>query len=111
MVVAYHEAGHAVAAVAMHMKFRYVTIIAELDEGNLGHLFTGQWPRWLMQAIHEDGEDFQSGRVRRYGERSIMGYFAGQLAEAKYRGRKPRYGMHSDNQAAVEMGFRICGTG
>ena len=36
--------------------------------------------------------------------------FAGQIAEAKFLGRRPRYGMHCDNQNAVDMAFRFCGS-
>ena len=32
---------------------------------------------------------------------------AGQVAEAKFLGRKPRFGMHSDNRRAVDLGMYI----
>lgn len=36
--VAYHEAGHAVAAILLGRKFRYVTVIPDPDDGSAGHV-------------------------------------------------------------------------
>jgi hypothetical protein len=38
-----------------------------------------------------------------YAEHLIVVGFAWQIAEAKFRGRHPRFGMHGDNRSAVNM--------
>ena len=95
---AYHEAGHAVAQWRQYMRFKHVTIKPEGD--SLGHVLSRQ-PRWL------DPEGEVTGRKRLRVEREIIADFAGQLSEGKFRGRRPRFGMHSDNQAAVDLAFRF----
>jgi hypothetical protein len=99
---AYHEAGHAVAAWWLDLPFKYVTI--NPDVGSLGHVMHNQAPKWFNPEI-ETGD-----RQRLRGERHIMAGFAGQIAEGKYRGRRPRYGMDSDNDSAVNMAMYFCGT-
>ncbi len=39
---AYHEAGHAVAALALRVRFKHVTIIPNEEEGEAGHLELGR---------------------------------------------------------------------
>ncbi|HKB49171.1 MAG TPA: hypothetical protein VKC57_15805, partial [Ktedonobacterales bacterium] len=44
--IAYHEAGHAAAALAVGRRFRYVTIEPDPEDTSLGHCeFTHRWPR------------------------------------------------------------------
>jgi hypothetical protein len=100
---AHHEAGHAVAAWHYGMRFKYVTIEADHANQSLGHLMH-QMPKWFRP----DGD--ASDRVVLRAQRHIIVCFAGQLAEQKFRGRKPRYGMHSDNQKAVDLAFYLCGS-
>jgi hypothetical protein len=102
LATAHHEAGHAVAAYFTGLKFRYVTIAPGKD--SLGHLQHGRFPRWFRPDV------VSSDRHRLYGERHIVVSFAGQLAEARFRGSRPRYGMHGDNQNAIEMAFHLCGS-
>jgi ATP-dependent Zn protease len=98
---AYHEAGHAVAAWWFCLKYKHVTIRPNAD--SLGHMLHSV-PNWFRPDIES------SDRVFLRAQRHIITSFAGQLAEAKLRGRPPRFGMESDNQNAVDMAFRFCGS-
>jgi len=98
---AHHEAEHAFVAWRSEIKFKYVTIKPGCD--SLGHVLYRR-VRWFRPDI--DNAD----RVRMYAERRIIASHAGQIAEAKFRGRRPRYGMHADNQLAFDMAFRLCGS-
>jgi hypothetical protein len=44
------------------------------------------------------------------GERHIITSLAGQIAEERFLQKRPRYGMHADNQSAVDMAFRLFGS-
>src|SRR5687768_10085396 len=99
---AYHEAGHAIAAWHLDLKFKHVTIIPE--EESLGHLLHSKPPKWFRPDIED------TDRIRMRGERHIIVSLAGQIAEAKYRGRRPSWGMDGDNQIAVDMASRFCGS-
>ena len=99
-VTAHHEAGHAVVSWKLGLKFKKVTIAQE--EGCLGHVLYERLPQWFNL---EDGSG--SARSQQFAERLIVSDFAGQLAEKKFRGRNPRFGMHSDNQSAVELAYRL----
>jgi hypothetical protein len=98
---AYHEAGHAVAAWQFCLKFKHVTIRSNAD--SLGHMLHSV-PNWFRPDIES------SDRVFLRAQRHIITSFAGQHAEAKFRGRPPRFGMESDNQNAVDMALRLCGS-
>ncbi len=89
-----HEAGHAVAAWHTDLKFRRVTIKPEDD--SLEHLLHSRFPKWFNPELDK------GDRARMYAEHLIEVGFAGQLAEAKFRGRRPRFGMRSDSQSAVD---------
>jgi hypothetical protein len=43
-------------------------------------------------------------------EREIICDFAGQIAETWFFRKRPRFGMDSDNQSAVDMACRLCGS-
>ena len=96
---AYHEAGHAIAAWRNYLTFKYVTIKPEA--GSLGHMLHNRLPKWFKPDIES------TDRQRLHGERLIVTNFAGQIAEAKFRRRRPRYGMHGDNQSDVDMAFHF----
>jgi hypothetical protein len=87
---AHHEAGHAVVAWKLGIKFRHVTIKADHD--SLGHV--------LFQRMTSNN--------RLQIERHIIIDFAGQLAEARFREKHPRYGMHDDNQRVVVRVYKFC---
>jgi len=76
---AYHEAGHAVAAWWLFLKFRYVTI--KPDGDTLGHVKFNRSPKWFSPDIDK------SDRVRLFAERHIISSFAGQIAEAQVPGQ------------------------
>ena len=91
---AHHEAGHAVASWWLGVKFKYVTGAPAAD--SFGHL-KPRYPKWFQPDADS------SDRVRLHIEQDIIIGFAGQLAQAKFRGERPRYGMHGDNRQAVDM--------
>jgi hypothetical protein len=95
--IAHHEAGHAVARWWLGLRFRDASIIPNSDEGTLGHVLSCHMPKWF------DPESTISPRVRLRIEKEIISSFAGQIAQAKFLGRKPRYGMHADNEGAVDI--------
>jgi ATP-dependent Zn protease len=99
---AYHEAAHAVPAFVMNLKFHYVTIKPSDDSS--GHVEHRRNPKWFQPEL--DNCD----RVRLHGERHIVGSLAGQISEAKFRRKQPRYGMESDNRQAVDIAFELCGS-
>ena len=94
--VAYHEAGHAVAAWCKELKFRYVTVKPDAGAGSLGHVLCG-FPKWFQPDVES------SDRIRLHAERHIIVNFAGQHAETRFRGKRPRYGMYRDNKQTVEL--------
>lgn len=99
---AYHEAGHAVAAWRHRLKFRHVTI--KPDARTLGCVVYDRQPKWFKPDCDSSDRTFLRG------QRHIIGSFAGQLAEAKFLDKHPRYGMRSDNEHAVDMAFYFCGS-
>ena len=96
---AHHEAGHAVASCHLRLRFERVTIKPQDD--SLGRV-SYESPSWLA----EDYPDV----TRRRAKRDIIVSYAGQIAEEKFRGCKPRYGADGDNQNIAELAFRSCGS-
>lgn len=96
---AYHEAGHAIAAWARGLRFRYVTIVPH--DGRLGHI-RHAYPKWFRPDMEFDA------RHRNLGERHIIMSFAGQIAEAKFLGKRPRYGQRGDNEQAADLALALC---
>src|SRR6185437_15760265 len=88
--VAYHEAGHAVAALLLHRPLRYVTIVPDKARGTLGHDLTP--------------------RRRTILEREIMVLLAGEVAEREFRGWHNRVGSRSDYEKAHNCARAICAT-
>jgi ATP-dependent Zn protease len=99
---AYHEAGHAVVAFFNRVRFKHATIIKGDD--SLGHVLLAKSPKWF-QPEYEN-----TARVQFFAEQRIVIDYAGQLAEGKFRGRRPRWGMGQDNEHAVDMAFYFCGS-
>ena len=99
--IAYHEAGHAVAAWRLGLKFRRVTIKSEDD--SLGHVLNVRGPKWLNDEIGVIG----SVRARLHAERYIVYGMAGQIAEEKFRGHRPHPWTHSDDdRSAIVLAMR-----
>ncbi|MGA2716857.1 MAG: hypothetical protein ABSG41_27530 [Bryobacteraceae bacterium] len=101
---AYHEAGHAVAAWRLGLKFRHVTIKPDSAGNSLGHLWDAARPKWFRPDMDS------SDRARLRAQRHIVVSLSGQVAEWKFLGREPRYGMWSDNNQAADMALRLCGS-
>ena len=103
--VAYHEAGHAVAAFDQRLRYKYVSIIPD-DKGSLGQVQLASFP-----------EDFQPDidvtlRDRLRIEKIVIINFAGSMAEAKYRGEEPEYGAEcaDDWKSAMDLASYACGS-
>jgi hypothetical protein len=103
--IAYHEAGHAVAArlVKPPVMVKYVTIIP--DEHNLGHCKGGDR---LPKNFKPDSE--VSPLTRNRIEAQVIYYLAGYVAEEKFMGRKPR-GCKPDIQTALNLACYVAGGG
>jgi ATP-dependent Zn protease len=99
--IAHHEAGHAVVAHFQRIKVKQVTLLLDVERGILGYTHTGGAPKWV-------GRD-PSDRVRMDVERYVVMCFAGELAEARFCGEHPKWGMESDDERAIEISLNICG--
>jgi hypothetical protein len=97
---AYHEAGHAVVAFWKSIGARYATIKRKPDA--LGHVGL-RCPKWFRLDLE------LNGRMRLLAEGWIMMSCAGQIAEARFLGRRPRYGTYVDNGHTADMALTICG--
>ena len=89
--VAHHEAGHAVVAWRLGVGFKSITVAPGAD--SLGHV--------LMRPIRF---------TRANAENRIITDFAGQISEGRHLNKNPRYGMHSDNQNAVDLAYQMFNT-
>ena len=102
VVTAYHEAGHAVARLWLHLPFKEASVIPKSTEGTLGHVLARPHPPWFNPE-----RDRKSPRARARMEDEIISRLAGQVAEAKFTSRKPRHGMESDNQRALDIAMYV----
>ena len=97
--VAYHEAGHVVAAFLTGAAIESVDIISDGD--NLGTMRSRPLPRWFQPDIDVDS------KTRHLIEREVIVCFAGQEAERRYSGRvvPGRASQHyqQDYQTAVNV--------
>lgn len=104
-VTAYHEAGHAVADLALGRAFRYVTI--EPDEDSLGH---------CMGVAYRGGQRLEmdvyegNNRARDWIERRVKTLLAGAIAERRFTGRNSSAGGWSDDRIAIDLLSHLCGT-
>ncbi|MCK4627022.1 MAG: hypothetical protein KAV00_17040 [Phycisphaerae bacterium] len=99
---AYHEAGHAVACIALRKRFKYVTIEPDDERNSLGHIRHAPSPDNLHPYM-----DNQL-RFQRFVEREIMILFAGGAAEALHKGRHNYHGSRNDRRDAIDFAFSIC---
>ena len=97
---AYHEAGHAVAALYHGLKFTYVTIIPDEQQGSLGHVkFRG-----VDKSICERFEfGALTDRRRMDIERHVITMLTAGAAEARFRGRRNYGGARKDREDAAEL--------
>jgi ATP-dependent Zn protease len=92
--VAYHEAGHTVAAYEMNCRFKYVTIIPQEDSlGRCRLTFYKQF----RPDIHNDS------KTRTYTEKAIICLLGGITAEKKFTGRLNRNGAYKDLSTAMQL--------
>lgn len=114
LATAHHEAGHAVIAWWVGQRFRHVTIARDND--SLGHVEFEEHPKWFTDAVAgglsavggypRETEEIEIAS-RMFIEREIVHHFAGQHAEARYRGRHPRRVIHSDNRRAIDLALHL----
>ena len=77
-VIAYHEAGHAVACIELHVKFKHVTIESNDEKNYLGAVLLN---RLNLKIDYDD-----SLKEQRKAENYITLCLAGPVAEEKYAG-------------------------
>jgi hypothetical protein len=97
--VAYHEAGHAVVALSLRRRFRYVTIVPK--DNSLGHVLKTAKP----ESIEPDCD--ASPRVDRWIEREVMVIMAGSLAEEVFTGLHNPIGASSDYEAVINCATQV----
>jgi len=98
---AYHEAGHAVAALLLGRRFKAISI--EPDGDILGLVSGIAWPR----AFRPDTDDIDS-RARSNIEKRIMIAAAGEGAESLYTGRRVMHYACQDAMQAVDLASYVC---
>jgi ATP-dependent Zn protease len=100
---AYHEAGHAVAAIALPRGVKQVSIVPDEERGSLGHCRNSELPS-LVRLEYED-----SPYLRRSVELECITFCAGGIAETKRRGRRNHTGARADMNNAFELASRLFG--
>lgn len=101
---AYHEAGHAVAAIHLYLPFKYVTIVPE--PGSLGHVLHHKMPKWFNPEIDKD-----SARVWYHARSHVICSLAGQVAQSKFVGRRVVRGAGGDHELVIEIASHLVGYG
>ena len=99
---AYHEVGHAVMNWILHRRMTGTTIIPSDDGSTLGCVVKGSMPSFNPELNND-------ARTRRYAEREILSLFAGEAAEAYFKGRHNWQGSSQDHSCAIDMALWICG--
>jgi len=100
--VAYHEAGHAVAAIVENRSFRSVTIVPTEDA--LGSCSASRWPR---NSNPEYSTDLLT--LKRL-ESDIIVFLAGHIAEKHFSGRNNWVGSSHDRRAAADYASYLVGS-
>ena len=98
---AFHEAGHAVAAIHFGLPFRYVTIVPDDESQSLGHLKRNPYPAWFRPDIDTEG------RSERLIEKSLMVTLAGGAADFVRSGRRDHIGASGDMDRVGMLAARI----
>ncbi len=99
--ISYHEAGHAVAAFVMRMRFTHLSIIP--DEDSIGHTMTTK-----LRDFKPDAARSRAGRDRyeRYAIVSLAGLVAERLRVGRVRYRTN----HPDVVQAFDLCSNMCGS-
>jgi ATP-dependent Zn protease len=100
---AYHEAGHAVAALHLGRVVKTVSIVPDEETfGRVAHYpITG---KWLQPDVHIDA------RTRDYLEDVITIMLAGPVAERKAHGRWNHIGASGDRKVALNTALHLVGS-
>ena len=101
---AYHEAGHAVMAFYLHRRIVTVTIVADEEQGSLGHVRYGQLPPTF------DPDVDTSIKTERLIQREVLLCVAGNTAEWLLTGRNNWTGASDDRHKAVQIAGYLCGS-
>lgn len=98
---AYHEAGHAVAAIALKRDFGKVSIEPSESEGDLGHVLTPKPPMSFWPGMPCRPED------KELIEADILVRLAGMPAEAIFTGRENHRGAEGDLKNARDLASKL----
>jgi hypothetical protein len=98
---AYHEAGHTVACVYLHIPFKYATI--KSGEDFLGRVERYPYP----ESFHPDIDD--SPKIRSRIEKDMMISLAGHAAEMAFSGRHNWSGASYDSHKAGDLALYYAG--
>ena len=99
---AYHEAGHAVAHVALEVPFRRVTV--RPGDDYLGRVEAGRLSKRLAIELEQS---FLSPRDRDRAEREIICLFCGPIAQACHAGRRSHRATGSDYHRITDFVFSM----
>jgi ATP-dependent Zn protease len=101
---AYHEAGHAVAALVQGREVSEVTIVPDAKGDTLGHLRQDSLPALVLDQCDPGAPEQRAGV-----EREILFCFAGPIAEEIFCGRKNHDGASGDMTCALRLASFLCG--
>ncbi len=93
---AYHEAGHAVAARLLSVRFKEVTILP--TKTSLGHVLPAAPPKWFEPDVAR-----ANSRIRSQIENRTRVLLAGPAAEARFKGRHDWRSASDDIRQAVSL--------
>jgi hypothetical protein len=102
--VAYHEAGHAVAAIRFRRAFKSVTVVP--GEDNLGHARMFDVPQSVIDDDTAGPDNFAGRHII---EKAILVSLAGPAAEREFVGRFDHRGAGSDYQNCVDLALHLYG--
>lgn len=99
--IAYHEAGHAIACLALGFKFKYVTVIENKESNSLGHV--------LLEKLKFHSDFDISDKTRLKVEKYIAICLAGPIAERKFTGGSNDIAASKDYEMSFLLAANIFG--